>query len=62
MPPIKLTSRSQLKILSAVSSNFVVVWTVASFATKDFLTLTANLICAIVAWYIASKAEEFSGE
>lgn len=62
MLPIKLTGKSQLRVLSAVSSNFVVIWIIALLATRDFLTLTANLVCAIVGWYIASKAEELSGE
>ncbi|MEK7617415.1 MAG: hypothetical protein AAB414_05175 [Patescibacteria group bacterium] len=60
MLPLKLDTKSQLKVLSAVASNFVVIWVIAVFATRDALTLTGNFISAIVGWYIASKAEELS--
>jgi len=58
----KLRKKSQLKVLSAISSNLVVVWIVTMFVTHDLLTLTANLACAILGWYIASKADELSEE
>lgn len=62
MFPLRLSARSQLKVLSAISSNFVVVWVVVMVATRDPIILTGNFIGVIVAWYIASKAEEVSEE
>lgn len=55
-------TRVQLKVFSAVCSNFVVVWLVAFFGTRDFLALTANFILAIVSWYLAVKAETLAEE
>ena len=51
-------TEAQLKVISAVSANFVVVWLVAMLGTADVLALTINLILAIVSWYLAIKAEE----
>lgn len=51
-------SHAHLKVLSAVLSNFVVVWLVAVFATRDPLSLTVNLIFATLSWYCAAKIEE----
>lgn len=55
-------SRAQLKVSSAVCTNFVVVWIIAMFGTKDILTLTANGFAAIVALYLAIRAEEILEE
>lgn len=54
---IELT-RPQLKVLSSVFSNIVVVWLAALFLTRDPLVLTLNLVAATLCWHIAIKAEE----
>lgn len=53
----KLT-RAQLKVLSAVFSDLVVVWLVATLASPDFSALIRNIFSAIVVWYAAVKSEE----
>lgn len=50
--------RPHLKVLSAVCSNFVVVWLIALFGTKDLLILTGDILLAMLSWYLAIKAEE----
>lgn len=50
--------RSQLKVFSAICSNFVVVWIVAAFVAKDIFALTIDIVFAILSWYLAIKAEE----
>lgn len=50
--------RSQLKVFSAICSNLVVFWLVATLATKDILALTTDIAFAILTWYLAVKAEE----
>lgn len=50
-------SRAQLKVLSAIFSNFAVVWIVALFTTRDPVLLTINVMLAIVSWHLAVKAE-----
>lgn len=52
-------TKSKLKVLSSIASNFFVVWIVASFATTNLFILTRNILAAIIALYIAFKAEEF---
>ena len=50
-------SSPQLKVFSAVCSNFVVVWLIAIFTTKDLLVLIRYAMAAIIAWYAAVWAE-----
>lgn len=54
---VELTA-PQLKVVSAVCSNFVVVWLAAMLGTRDPFTLTLNFLFAIVSVYLAIKAEE----
>jgi hypothetical protein len=53
----KLT-HAQLKVFSAVMSNFVAFWFAAILATKDIFVLTLDLIMAILSWKLAVKSEE----
>lgn len=53
---------SQLKIFSAVCSNFVVFWLAAIVGTQDPFILTFDIIFAIVSWKLAVKAEEILEE
>ena len=53
-------SRAQLKVFSAICSDFVVVWIIALFGTQDFVVLTFNIVAAILFWYLATKADELS--
>lgn len=55
-------SRAHLKVLSAVFSNFVAVWVVAMFGTRDTLALTGNFIGAIVSLSLAIIFEQASEE
>ena len=48
----------QLKVVSAVSSNFAVLWLGAILTTHDFFLLTMDLLLAMVSVYFATKAEE----
>lgn len=43
-------SKAQLKVFSAVCSNFVVVWLVAMLGTNDIFVLTADIFLAILSW------------
>lgn len=51
-------SRPKLRVLSNIFGNFVVVWLIAMFGTRDAGTLTMNLVAAIVCWRLAVKVEE----
>ena len=51
-------TRPQLRVVSAICANFVVVWLVAILATRDMLVLTRDIVLAILFWYLAIKAEE----
>lgn len=51
-------TRSQLKVFSAVCSNFTVAFLFANLATRDPLTLTVNTVIAILFLYFAVKAED----
>ncbi|OGH18581.1 MAG: hypothetical protein A2868_02345 [Candidatus Levybacteria bacterium RIFCSPHIGHO2_01_FULL_40_15b] len=55
-------SRAQLRVLSNVFGNFVVVWIVAMFGTRNILVLTANFVLAIISWRLAVKVEEILEE
>lgn len=55
-----LFRRANLKVTSAVFSNLVAFWLLANVATTDLLTIISNLLYAIIAWYIAVKAEEIA--
>lgn len=52
---------AQVKVVSAIASNFAVVWFAAIFATNDFLVLLGDIFFAffaIVSTRIAIRAEE----
>ncbi len=51
-------SSAQLKVFSAICSNFVVVWLVAGFTTKDLLVLTRDILAATISLYLAVVIEE----
>lgn len=51
-------TRYQLRVFSAVASNFAVVWLAASFATRDITTLLVNLLLGIVSLWFAIVAEK----
>lgn len=51
-------SVAELKVVSAVFSNLVVVWLVAIFGAQDPLVLTRNILAGILSLYLAVKAEE----
>lgn len=55
-------TKAQLKVFSAICSNFVVVWLVALLGTRDPFVLTANVILAIVSWKLAIKSEKLLDE
>lgn len=47
----------QIKVFSAVCSNFVVVWIVATLAASDAVSFLRNIFAAGFAWYAAVEAE-----
>ena len=51
-------SKPKLKILSAVCSNFIVVWILAMFATNNLTVLTFNFVGVIVFWRLGVSIEE----
>lgn len=51
-------TRPQLKVFSAVSSNFIVIWIVAILATRDIWILIRDILLVILFWYAALRAEE----
>lgn len=51
-------TRYQLRVLSAVASNFAVVWFFAAFATRDAITLLGNLLFGIVSLWVAMIIEK----
>jgi len=51
-------SSAQLKVFSAVCSNFVVVWLIAIFTTRDTFVIIRYVMAAVLAWYAAVWAEE----
>jgi hypothetical protein len=51
-------TRSQLKVFSTVCSDFAVAFLFANFATTEPLTLTFNIVAAILFLYLAVKAED----
>lgn len=53
---------SQLKVFSAICSNLTVFWLVTLFTTRDVLTLTVNILFAMLSWYLAVKAEDILEE
>ncbi|OGH14578.1 MAG: hypothetical protein A3H50_01480 [Candidatus Levybacteria bacterium RIFCSPLOWO2_02_FULL_37_10] len=50
--------KPHLKVFSAVCSNFVVVWIIGAFATRELFVLTSNILAAILMWYAAAWAEK----
>lgn len=54
---IKL-NRAQLKVLSNVCGNFVVVWLIAMLGTRNPASLTLNILLAIVSWKLAVWAQK----
>lgn len=57
-----IATKAQLKVFSAICSNFTVVWIAALFATQNIATLTTNIILVIVSWKLAVKAEDLLEE
>lgn len=57
--PFRLT-RAQLKVFSALCTEFVVVWVLAILGTRDLFILTTDLVFAIIFLVLAIKAEEES--
>lgn len=57
MITIELT-RPQLKVISSVSKNLVVVWIAAMLATNNLFALLVDYFYAMISLYIAIKAEE----
>ncbi len=55
-------NRPQLKIVSALASNFAVIWLAALFATKEVLPLLTNIFLAILAVSLAYDAERHLDE
>ena len=55
----KLT-RSQLKVFSALFTEFVVVWVLAILGTRDLFILTIDILFAIIFLVLAIKTEEAS--
>lgn len=54
---------AQLKVFSALFSNLAAAWLITIvFATANPLTLTLNLIAAIMSAYLAVRAEEIMEE
>lgn len=57
--PYKLT-RAQLKVISALCTEFVVVWILAILGTRDLFILTMDITFAIIFLVLAIKTEEAS--
>lgn len=55
----KLT-RAQLKVFSALSTEFIVVWLLAILGTRDLFILTMDVVFTIMFLVLAIKAEEES--
>jgi len=53
-----LITTAELKMFSAICSNFVVVFIAATPVTKDFDVLLFNLLGAILFWKFGILAEE----
>ena len=53
-----LITTAELKMFSAICSNFVVVFIAAMPVTRDFDVLLFNLLGAILFWKIGILAEE----
>lgn len=51
-------SNAQIRVLSSVFSNLIIVWSLAMFGTRDPLLLTVNGILAILSWKAAVRLEE----
>lgn len=54
-------TKPQLKVASAVFSNFFVFWFLAVLTTTNIMALTADVILAIFCWYSAVSIEERLG-
>lgn len=52
-----LFTRPQLKVISAICSNLVVVWLAALFVTHEPFALTLNFFAATLSWNLAVQAE-----
>lgn len=55
-------TRAQLKVFSAVCSNFVVFWLGSMLTVRNNFILTLSLFFAIVSWDLAVRAEEILEE
>lgn len=51
-------SKAQLRVASAIFTNFVVLWLGSMLVTRDVTLLTIDFILAILSWYLAVKIEE----
>ncbi len=55
-------SRAQLRVLSAIFSNFVVGWLFAILGSRDSGRMALDLALSLVFWYLAVKTEEILEE
>lgn len=53
-----ILKRPHLKVFSSVCSNLFAGWFIAIFITPNLVTLTVDIMAAIVSLYLATKAEE----
>ncbi len=63
--PMKIAihlTRAQLRVVSAISSNFAAFWLAATITVNTMPVLILNVAFAIVSWYMAVKAEEYLEE
>ena len=49
--------KPQLKVLSNIFGNLVVVWIATTLGTRSLLVLTVNIGLAIISWRIAVSIE-----
>lgn len=55
-------NRPQLKVVSALASNFAVIWLAAIIATRELLPLLSNLFLATLAISLTYDAEKHLDE
>lgn len=54
--------RSYLKVYSSICANLAAFWFLATFVASDKLILISDMISAIVAAYLATRAEDILEE
>ena len=54
--------KPHLRVFSVVCSNFVVVFLIGAFTTKDISVLTGDILAAMLTWYAAAWAENELGK